>query len=140
MARFLTSIHLSPTCRTLGTPSEESWPGVSKLPDFKPIFPVWKSNVLDALVKPMEEDAIHLLNVSCTDFRFDRSGKSLSCRILTGLFARCLAQRHLQLLFVYDPNRRMCAKDAIKHRYFKGLDISLLPGTKYSDLVVTNFP
>lgn len=50
--------------RTLGTPSEENWPGVSKLPDFKPIFPVWKNNILEALVKPMEQDAIDLLNVS----------------------------------------------------------------------------
>jgi hypothetical protein len=50
--------------RTLGTPNEQLWPGVSKLPDFKPIFPVWKKNILEALVQPMEEDAIDLLNVS----------------------------------------------------------------------------
>ena len=25
--------------RTLGTPNEELWPGVSKLPDYKPTFP-----------------------------------------------------------------------------------------------------
>ena len=25
--------------RTLGTPDEETWPGVSKLPDYKPTFP-----------------------------------------------------------------------------------------------------
>ena len=27
--------------RTLGTPNEELWPGVSKLPDYKPTFPNW---------------------------------------------------------------------------------------------------
>eukprot|EP01047_Picozoa_sp_COSAG01_P046712 COSAG01_NODE_4407_length_5056_cov_4.859794_7_plen_115_part_00 len=27
--------------RTLGTPTEAIWPGVSKLPDFKPTFPKW---------------------------------------------------------------------------------------------------
>lgn len=28
--------------RKLGTPSEAEWPGLSKLPDFKPTFPQWK--------------------------------------------------------------------------------------------------
>ena len=28
-------------CRSLGTPEEASWPGVSGLPDFKPNFPHW---------------------------------------------------------------------------------------------------
>ena len=27
--------------RSLGTPSEDRWPGVTKLPDFKPVFPRW---------------------------------------------------------------------------------------------------
>lgn len=27
--------------RTLGTPNEKLWPGVSQLPDFKPVFPQW---------------------------------------------------------------------------------------------------
>jgi len=27
--------------RSLGTPTEDSWPGVTKLPDFKPVFPRW---------------------------------------------------------------------------------------------------
>ena len=26
----------------VGTPTEENWPGVSKLPDFKNTFPIWK--------------------------------------------------------------------------------------------------
>jgi hypothetical protein len=43
-------------------------------------------------------------------------------------------------MFIYDPNKRLAAKDAIKHRYFKDLDVSTLPGTKYSDLVITDYP
>ena len=27
--------------RILGTPTDETWPGVTKLPDYKPIFPKW---------------------------------------------------------------------------------------------------
>lgn len=37
--------------RTLGTPTEEDWPGVSQLPDYKPLFPKWDPNPLpDAIV------------------------------------------------------------------------------------------
>merc|ERR1712112_544244 len=28
--------------RSLGTPTEEIWPGVTRLPDFKPVFPRWQ--------------------------------------------------------------------------------------------------
>jgi len=37
--------------RTLGTPTEESWPGVSQMPDYKPTFPSWKTNSLANSVK-----------------------------------------------------------------------------------------
>ena len=30
----------------MGTPTEETWPGVSSLPDYKPTFPKWKKNTL----------------------------------------------------------------------------------------------
>jgi serine/threonine protein kinase len=28
--------------RLLGTPTEEEWPGVTELPNYKPTFPKWK--------------------------------------------------------------------------------------------------
>ena len=31
--------------RTLGTPTEATWPGVSQLPDFKDTFPQWQKKV-----------------------------------------------------------------------------------------------
>ena len=31
--------------RTLGTPTEATWPGVSQLPDFKDTFPQWTKKV-----------------------------------------------------------------------------------------------
>ena len=31
------------SCRLLGTPDEDTWPGVSNLPDFKPTFPQWRA-------------------------------------------------------------------------------------------------
>lgn len=43
--------------RTLGTPTEEDWPGVSQLPDYKPLFPKWDPNPLpDAIVNLNADD------------------------------------------------------------------------------------
>ena len=39
--------------RRCGTPTEAIWPGVSKLPDWKPTFPAWSPK------------ALHLLDVVC---------------------------------------------------------------------------
>ena len=36
--------------RTLGTADEVSWPGVSKLPDFKSQFPRWEPQSLSSLL------------------------------------------------------------------------------------------
>ena len=48
--------------RTLGTPDEKTWPGVSQLPDYKAKFPKWeKSNIPDVIVK---HEAYDLLKVS----------------------------------------------------------------------------
>jgi len=42
--------------RTMGTPTEDIWPGVTSLPDYKANFPSWKSNVLESLVPQLEHD------------------------------------------------------------------------------------
>lgn len=47
--------------RTLGTPSETLWPGVSQLPDFKSSFPSWRSNVLKTVVPGICDDGLDLL-------------------------------------------------------------------------------
>jgi hypothetical protein len=33
--------------RVMGTPNEETWPGVTALPDFKSAFPKWPPKVLN---------------------------------------------------------------------------------------------
>ena len=33
-------------CRSLGTPTETSWPGVSSLQDYKPVFPRWEPQTI----------------------------------------------------------------------------------------------
>lgn len=47
--------------RTLSTPTEELWPGVSKLPDFKLSFPTWRQNTLSTVVKNIDGDGFELL-------------------------------------------------------------------------------
>ncbi|EKM51416.1 uncharacterized protein PHACADRAFT_263526 [Phanerochaete carnosa HHB-10118-sp] len=47
--------------RTLGTPGEESWPGISQLPDYKPTFPHWNGEDLTETVPGLDEDGIDLL-------------------------------------------------------------------------------
>ncbi|KAL0948007.1 hypothetical protein HGRIS_010629 [Hohenbuehelia grisea] len=47
--------------RILGTPSEESWPGVSTLPDYKPTFPQWSKQDLARIVPTLDEAGIDIL-------------------------------------------------------------------------------
>ena len=49
--------------RTLTTPTDDIWPGVSQLQDYKNNFPKWTENNLMNSVKVMESDAVDLLKV-----------------------------------------------------------------------------
>ncbi|KAL5670237.1 hypothetical protein ACJX0J_022458, partial [Zea mays] len=48
--------------RVLGTPNEQSWPGVSCLPDFKTAFPRWQSQDLATIVPNLEPAGLDLLS------------------------------------------------------------------------------
>lgn len=43
------------------TPTEEIWPGVTQLTDYKATFPNWKTNNLQAQVKTLDEHGLDLL-------------------------------------------------------------------------------
>nr|AGH55864.1 Cyclin dependent kinase 2 [Brachionus manjavacas] len=47
--------------RILGTPDEKVWPGVSKLPDFKPTFPNWQRQDLSLHNSQLNEEGLDLL-------------------------------------------------------------------------------
>eukprot|EP00090_Calanus_glacialis_P001786 TRINITY_DN11317_c0_g1_i2.p1 TRINITY_DN11317_c0_g1~~TRINITY_DN11317_c0_g1_i2.p1 ORF type:complete len:316 (-),score=120.40 TRINITY_DN11317_c0_g1_i2:136-1083(-) len=47
--------------RVLTTPTEETWPGVTSLPDFKPSFPNWNTNNLSTTMKDCCPMALDLL-------------------------------------------------------------------------------
>ena len=49
----------------MGTPDDEMWPGVTKLPDFKSTFPKWPQQNLASILKTIEPSGIELLQVSC---------------------------------------------------------------------------
>ncbi|CAI4224973.1 unnamed protein product [Auanema sp. JU1783] len=48
--------------RVFGTPTEENWPGVTALPDYKSTFPKWRGKPLtDIMGDYMDDDALDLL-------------------------------------------------------------------------------
>lgn len=70
--------------RTLGTPDETIWPGVTSLPDFKSKFPRWPRQPLSKVIPELPLDGIEAL----------------------------------ELMLVYDPLRRMSAKQMLSHSFF----------------------
>jgi cyclin-dependent kinase len=45
----------------LGTPNEETWPGVKALPDYKPSFPQWSRQDIAAVVPTLDDDGLELV-------------------------------------------------------------------------------
>ncbi|XP_010933901.1 cell division control protein 2 homolog A isoform X3 [Elaeis guineensis] len=77
--------------RVLGTPNEETWPGVTSLPDFKSAFPKWPPKDLATVAPNLEPAGIDLLS------------------------------KMLRL----EPSKRITARKALEHEYFK--DLGLVP-------------
>ena len=49
----------------MGTPNEESWPGIKQLPDYKDSFPHWSQQDLREHVPGLDEEGLELLKVRC---------------------------------------------------------------------------
>ncbi|MCD7469508.1 Cell division control protein 2 [Datura stramonium] len=73
--------------RVVGTPNEDTWPGVTSLPDYKSAFPKWPPKDLATVVSNLDTAGLDLL------------GKML-----------CL-----------DPSKRITARSALEHEYFKDM-------------------
>jgi hypothetical protein len=52
--------------RTLGTPDELSWPGVSSLKDYNPDFPRWPARALESVCPTLDPLGMDLLKVRLT--------------------------------------------------------------------------
>ena len=62
---FFCHTTLNCSYRTLATPTEDTWPGVKNLPDYKATFPQWtQRNLAEATKNLMPESAFDLLEVS----------------------------------------------------------------------------
>ena len=83
--------------RSLGTPDESSWPGVSALPNFQPAFPRWPPQAPAAL-----------LNSEGADAAAAAAAAGPHCLDLLG--------RLLQL----RPEGRIAAHEALDHPFFSG--------------------
>lgn len=69
----------------LGTPTEETWPGVNELKDFNgSMFPRWQGTGLAHLAKNIGADGVRLM----------------------------------EKMLIYDPRRRITAKDAVADKFF----------------------
>lgn len=77
--------------RVLGTPNEDTWSGVTSLPDFKSSFPKWSPKELSTVVSSLDPAGIDLLSK----------------------------------MLILDPSRRITARNALEHEYFK--DIGFVP-------------
>ncbi|XP_065174346.1 cyclin-dependent kinase 2-like [Sycon ciliatum] len=71
--------------RTLGTPTDEVWPGVSEMPDYKPSFPKWQPRDWKQAIPEMTDSSLDLF----------------------------------QRFLCYEPCRRISAKQALAHSYFR---------------------
>ena len=49
--------------RTLGTPNETHWPGVTSLPDYKMTFPQWRKVGIKDIAPKLDTDGQELLKV-----------------------------------------------------------------------------
>lgn len=45
------------------TPTEDTWPGVSDLKDYKPTFPKWSDDMLEDSVKNLSSGGVDLMRV-----------------------------------------------------------------------------
>lgn len=82
----------------LGTPNEEIWPGLSELPNYKPDFPCWPSIPLESVI----------------NYRNHETGEIVKCLDADGLDL-------LQKMLVYEPGKRISAKQALRHPYFRDI-------------------
>lgn len=68
-------------CRTLGTPDNDIWPGVSELPDYKTTFPKWPVQSLENVIPSLHDPAIDILQVINYSMNFVKSKTLQDCKM-----------------------------------------------------------
>ncbi|GBG27894.1 Cyclin-dependent kinase 3 [Hondaea fermentalgiana] len=87
--------------RALGTPNENSWPGVTSLPDYQPIFPKWKA-------QPVEKFARGIV---------DPLGRNLLMRMLEYDPSRRITAKEALDHPYFDVVRRQDLRDPYKQHF-----------------------
>lgn len=64
IACSLMTLIIGTSCRILGTPNEDNWPGVRQLPDYKSTFPQWSQQDLCRVVPQLDEAGVDILSVN----------------------------------------------------------------------------
>jgi len=59
---LILSVRANNQIRVLGTPDDQSWPGVTSFPDFKASFPKWSRDMSKALVSGLDHNGLDLLD------------------------------------------------------------------------------
>ncbi|RRT58593.1 hypothetical protein B296_00032301 [Ensete ventricosum] len=94
------------------TPNEETWPGVTSLPDFKSSFPRWPSKNLFLKKLPAVYLSVPPLPV-------------LRGYVCCKLYSTANIQLFVQKMLYLEPGRRITARKALEHEYFK--DLGMVP-------------
>lgn len=70
----------------MGTPTEQTWPGLVQMPDYKPSFPNWRAADLRKVLPEMDDRALHLLNAM---LQIDPERRMSGTRSLSTLKSGC---------------------------------------------------
>jgi cyclin-dependent kinase len=98
---------LSALRRLMGTPTEQTWPGLKQMPDYKASFPQWRATDLRQLLPEMDDRALHLLNGM---LQIDPE-KRISGAFATFPLISCAS-------LALTDIRMHTAKQALRHHYF----------------------
>ncbi|PHU09249.1 Cell division control protein 2 -like protein [Capsicum chinense] len=107
--------------RVMGTPNEDTWPGVTSLPDYKSAFPKWPPKDLGVIVPNVDGAGLDLLGSSLPpSLHVLRPELALHSgySIIVLLNLKPLASRKMLCL---DPSKRITARNALGHEYFKDI-------------------
>ncbi|GAB5574120.1 cyclin-dependent kinase 17 isoform X1 [Prionailurus iriomotensis] len=122
--------------RLLGTPSQETWPGVSSNDEFKNYnFPKYKPQPLINHAPRLDSEGIELITkflqllhlqipfISSIQSRKKREDKGVSRNSPLVSGKQRLFQKPLQGFFIslYESKKRVSAEEAMKHVYFRSL-------------------
>lgn len=119
--------------RTLGTPDENVWPGVSELPEYKADFPRFAPQSLAQAVPRLDAQGLDLLTVSILLLYtvIFSANNMIDCFVMFLLILFFInffsgKNKTKQKMLLYNPKARISAKMALQHPYFNGLDPSTI--------------